>query len=148
MLAAQDAGGSGRETAEDDVLGVDHVPLASDIAGLRAVRTHFVAFASSVDGFQTHESSEAIMQLGLTKAGTMPVCEPLVTAPGNLRKGPSRENDQANTHNELEEYPPCPVRVKTGPPPWRTGTVSRLNHTPYTGAAPSPPPAPLSPSGV
>jgi len=57
--------------------------------------------------------------------GTLPVCRPLVTAPGNLRKGLSRENDQANTHNEVQEYSRRPTRVKTSdpacPPPARTG---------------------------
>lgn len=40
---------------------------------------------------------------------------PLSIGPADLRKGPSRENDQANTHNEPEEYPGAPTRVKTRP---------------------------------
>ncbi len=50
MLAAQEGGGLGRQTAEDNVLGVDDEPLARDVAGLGAERTHAYAFASSVVG--------------------------------------------------------------------------------------------------
>ncbi|CAG6391519.1 hypothetical protein SCOCK_120155 [Actinacidiphila cocklensis] len=32
--------------------------------------------------------------------GTQPVCLPLVIGPVDRRKGPSREIEQANTHNE------------------------------------------------
>lgn len=53
------------------------------------------------------------MQLGLTMPGTLPVCEPLVTAPENLRKGSSLENDEADTYNNPRHYPPRPGRVKT-----------------------------------
>ncbi|GGS54300.1 hypothetical protein GCM10010253_30810 [Streptomyces badius] len=72
MLATEESGGRGGQTAQDDVLSVNDVPLASDIAGLGAVRTHFVAFASSVDEVQTHGTPEAIMQLGLTMPGRCP----------------------------------------------------------------------------
>ena len=40
VLAAQQVRGLDGELAEDDVGGVDDVPLALDVAGLRAVRTH------------------------------------------------------------------------------------------------------------
>ncbi|EGJ76843.1 putative 50S ribosomal protein L13 [Streptomyces sp. Tu6071] len=41
VLAPQEAGGGRRQTAQDNVPGVDDVPLASHIAGLGAVRTHW-----------------------------------------------------------------------------------------------------------
>ena len=40
VLAAQEVRGLDGEPAEDHVGGVDDVPLALDVAGLRAVRTH------------------------------------------------------------------------------------------------------------
>lgn len=61
----------------------------------------------------THGITEAIVQLGTTVPGTLPVCRPLVTAPGNLRKGFSPESDQASTHNNPQEYSGGPWRVKT-----------------------------------
>ncbi|GAA3576185.1 hypothetical protein GCM10022295_67220 [Streptomyces osmaniensis] len=96
MLAAEKGCGGGGETAQDDVLSVNDVPLASHIAGLGAVRTHFAAFFFS-GWVLTHGITEAIVQLGTTMPGTLPVCRPLVTAPGNLGRGHSRENEQANT---------------------------------------------------
>jgi hypothetical protein len=44
------------------------VPLASHIAGLGAVRTHFAAFFFS-GWVLTHGITEAIVQLGTTMAG-------------------------------------------------------------------------------
>src|SRR5262245_7397298 len=40
VLAAQEAGHLGRHTAEDEAVGVDEVPGASDLAGLGGVRGH------------------------------------------------------------------------------------------------------------
>ena len=40
VLAAQDASDLGSEPAEDDALGVDHVPFALDLAGFRGVGLH------------------------------------------------------------------------------------------------------------
>ena len=40
VLAAEDAGDLGGETAEDHALGVDDVPLAGDLAGFGGVRGH------------------------------------------------------------------------------------------------------------
>ncbi|EDY50863.1 hypothetical protein SSCG_03891 [Streptomyces clavuligerus] len=45
--------------------------------------------------------------------GTQPGCRPLVIGPVDRRKGPSREIEQANTHNEAEHYPRTAGRVKT-----------------------------------
>jgi hypothetical protein len=44
VLAAQHASDLGAETAEDHALGVDDVPSALDLTGLRAVRTHLESF--------------------------------------------------------------------------------------------------------
>ncbi|GAB4012899.1 hypothetical protein GCM10028772_39620 [Nocardioides ultimimeridianus] len=40
MLAAQEVGRGDGETAEDDILGVDHEPLTLDVSRLRSIRTH------------------------------------------------------------------------------------------------------------
>ncbi|EDY54893.1 conserved hypothetical protein [Streptomyces sviceus ATCC 29083] len=96
VLATEEVRGSGSQTAQDDVLSVNDVPLASHIAGLRAVRTHFAAFFFS-GWVLRHGITEAIVQLGTTMAGALPVCRPLVTAPGNLGKGLSHKNERANT---------------------------------------------------
>ncbi|CAD5956182.1 protein of unknown function [Streptomyces sp. KY75] len=73
VLTSEEVRSRGGQTAQDDVLSVDDVPLARHISGLGAVRTHFVAFASSVDEVQTtHGTPEAIMQLGLTLPGHRP----------------------------------------------------------------------------
>src|SRR5690606_17777389 len=42
VLAAQDAGDLGGEPAEDQALGVDHVPLTLDLAGFGGVRLHAI----------------------------------------------------------------------------------------------------------
>jgi hypothetical protein len=42
VLAAQQDCGLARETTKDNVCGVNDMPLAVDIAGLRGVRTHGV----------------------------------------------------------------------------------------------------------
>lgn len=68
------------------------------------------------------------MQLGPTMPGTLPVCEPLVTAPENLRKGSSRENDEADAYNNPRQYPPCPGRVKTRRP-YRSRSTLRSSQT-------------------
>jgi hypothetical protein len=47
---------------------------------------------------------------------TQAECKPLVIGPVDRRNGLSRENEQANTHNELAEYRPAPARVKTALP--------------------------------
>ena len=49
-------------------------------------------------------------------AVTQTACWSLVIGPVDRCKGPSRENEQANTHNELAEYLRAPGRVKTGVP--------------------------------
>jgi hypothetical protein len=41
-------------------------------------------------------------------AVTQTACWSLVIGPVDRCKGPSRENEQANTHNELQEYRPAP----------------------------------------
>ncbi|GAA3633141.1 hypothetical protein GCM10022420_002250 [Streptomyces iranensis] len=58
-------------------------------------------------------------------------CLPLVIGPVDRRNGLSRENEQANTHNELAEYRPAPTRVKTPPTP--------LTRAPAAAAAACPP---------
>ena len=42
--------------------------------------------------------------------------QPLVIGPVGRRKGLSREIEQANTHNDIAEYPGEPWRVKTPVP--------------------------------
>ncbi|GAA1068631.1 hypothetical protein GCM10009574_062490 [Streptomyces asiaticus] len=60
-------------------------------------------------------------------------CLPLVIGPVDRRNGLSRENEQANTHNELAEYRPAPTRVKT--PPRRRGPA----RGPFGAGAPAEP---------
>ncbi len=56
---------------------------------------------------------------------TQPDRPPLVIGLVDRRKGPSREIEQANTHNELAEYRPAPGRVKTRPePPYEHGRAT------------------------
>ncbi len=47
--------------------------------------------------------------------GDATVSLPLVIGPVDRRKGPSREIEQANTHNKPRGYPGAPGRVKTRP---------------------------------
>ncbi len=68
------------------------------------------------------------MQLGRTMPGTLPVCEPLVTAPENLRKGCPREDDGADTYNNHRQYPSRPGRVKTRRP-YRSRLTLRSSQT-------------------
>ncbi|CAM5668655.1 hypothetical protein SHIRM173S_06815 [Streptomyces hirsutus] len=58
-------------------------------------------------------------------AVTHTACRSLVIGPVDRCKGPSRENEQANTHNKHAEYPCSAGRVKTSPP--------RVGHTDSTG---------------
>src|SRR5689334_4627122 len=87
-----------------------HWRVTSPGLGLN-VRT-VVAFASSESGVLTRPPGRS-RQPGRTR-GRNPVL-PLVFGPADRRKGLSRENEQANTHNELAEYPASTVRVKTRP---------------------------------
>ncbi len=48
---------------------------------------------------------------------TQPDRPPLAIGRRDRRKGPSREIEQANTHNELAEYRAVPSGVKTRPEP-------------------------------
>lgn len=59
---------------------------------------------------------------------------PLVIGPVDRRKGPSREIEQANTHNEPAEYPRSPARVKT-PPVRRRGPARRPGAVRYRARA-------------
>jgi len=63
-------------------------------------------------------------------------CLPLVIGPVNRRNGHSRENEQANTHNELAEYRPAPTGVKTPPPAVTRSPTGPRCHLPGLVCAP------------
>jgi hypothetical protein len=66
---------------------------------------------------------------------------PLVIGPVDRRKGPSREIEQANTHNEPQEYLSAAARVKT--PPQRPRPPPGLAPCPLGDLPPWPPTAPV-----
>ncbi|GGR23677.1 hypothetical protein GCM10010219_30520 [Streptomyces netropsis] len=113
MLAAEEVGGLSGQTTQDNVLRVNDVPLALDIAGLGAERTHGRSLRFVCEWVLTRPPGRS--RQPWPHPGTQPEYLPLVIGPVDKRKGPSRENDQANTHNELADYRPAPIRVKTCP---------------------------------
>ncbi|GAA1806811.1 hypothetical protein GCM10009811_32920 [Nostocoides veronense] len=92
MLAAQERGRLAGEPAEDDVGGVDDMPLTGDLRRLGGVGTQSLAF--------THSSDEGLVCRVLPPGGPLPVLR------GGFAGGPPTRGAR---HNSPQVYGPWAI---------------------------------------